>query len=129
ITAGGGDRDGNWLDQSRSEVLARHGIVATSQPLGVQAGLQILRNGGNAADAAVATAAEMGVVEPYSAGIGGDMFLLYYSAKDHRVSGLNASGWSPQSWTPKFFNDLGYNASTGVPVHGVHSITVPGAVD
>src|SRR5438105_3192026 len=67
ITAVRGDRAGNWLDQSRSEVLARHGIVATSQPLGVQAGLQILREGGNAADAAVATAAEMGVVEPYSA--------------------------------------------------------------
>ena len=129
ITAVRGDRDGNWLDQSRSEVLARHGIVATSQPLGVQAGLQILRNGGNAADAAVATAAEMGVVEPYSAGIGGDMFLLYYSAKKHQVYGLNASGWSPQSWTLKYFNDLGYNASTGIPVHGVQSITVPGAVD
>src|SRR5581483_12379689 len=93
------------------------------------AGLQILRAGGNAADAAVATAAEMGVVEPYSAGIGGDMFLLYYSAKAHLVYGLNASGWSPQSWTPQFFKNLGYNGSTGVPVHGVYSITVPGAVD
>ena len=129
ITAVRGDRDGNWLDQSRSEVLARHGIVATSQPLGVQAGLQILRSGGNAADAAVATAAEMGVVEPYSAGIGGDMFLLYYSANNHQVYGLNASGWSPRSWTLKYFNDRGYNASTGIPVHGVNSITVPGAVD
>jgi gamma-glutamyltranspeptidase/glutathione hydrolase len=129
IAAVRGDRDGDWLQQARSEVLARHGVVATSQPLGVQAGLQILRAGGNAADAAVATAAEMGVVEPYSAGIGGDMFLLYYSAKAHQVYGLNASGWSPQSWTPQYFNNLGYNASTGMPVHGVYSITVPGAVD
>ena len=129
IAAVRGDRANNWLDQARSEVLARHGIVATSQPLGVQAGLQILRKGGNAADAAVATAAEMGVVEPYSAGIGGDMFLLYYSAKDRRVA------WAQREWMvatvvdTEVFNDRGYNASTGMPLHGVNSITVPGAVD
>src|SRR3984957_5026251 len=66
-----GDRASGWLPQSRSEVLARNGMMATSQPLGAQAGLQILKQGGNAIDAAVATAAVMNVVEPGSAGIGG----------------------------------------------------------
>ncbi|MFC0549679.1 gamma-glutamyltransferase [Planotetraspora thailandica] len=129
ITAERGDRASNWAGQTGSEVLARHGVVATSQPLAAQAGLDILKRGGNAADAAVATAAMLGVVEPYSAGIGGDMFMLYYSAKDRRLYGLNASGWAPRSWTPDYFTKLGYDAETGVPLHGVHSITVPGAVD
>jgi gamma-glutamyltranspeptidase / glutathione hydrolase len=110
-------------------VLARHGMVATSQPLAAQAGLDILKRGGNAADAAVATAAMLGVVEPYSAGIGGDMFMLYYSAKDRRLYGMNASGWAPRSWTPQYFAERGYDASTGVPLYGPHSVTVPGAVD
>ncbi|GAA4586637.1 gamma-glutamyltransferase [Planotetraspora phitsanulokensis] len=129
ITAVRGDRASNWAEQTGSEVLARHGMVATSQPLAAQAGLDILKRGGNAADAAVATAAMLGVVEPYSAGIGGDMFMLYYSAKDRHLYGLNASGWAPRSWTPEYFKKLGYDADTGVPLYGVHSITVPGAVD
>jgi gamma-glutamyltranspeptidase/glutathione hydrolase len=129
VTAVRGDRQGNYLDQSRSEVLARHGVVATSQPLGTEAGLQVLRAGGNAADAAVATAAEMGVVEPYSAGIGGDMFLEYFSARSHRLYAMNASGWSPKSWTRRYFNRRGFNANTGMPENGLNSITVPGAVD
>jgi len=126
ITAVRGDRLWNWTEQTRSEVLARHGIVATSQPLAAQAGLQILRDGGNAADAAVATAAMLGVVEPHSAGIGGDMEAIYYSAEDQQLYGLNAAGWAPASATPEFYHEQGLNH---VPFYGVYSATVPGAVD
>ena len=126
ITAVRGDRLWNWTEQTRSEVLARHGVVATSQPLAAQAGLQILKDGGNAADAAVAAAAMLGVVEPHSAGIGGDMEAIYYSAKDHRLYGLNAAGWAPASHTPEFYHQQGLDY---VPFYGVYSSTVPGAVD
>src|SRR5262249_59973297 len=85
ITAVHGDRQWFWTEQTRSEVLARHGIVATSQPLAAQAGLQILKQGGNAADAAVATAAMLGLPEPGSAGIGGDMGASYDSAHHPRL--------------------------------------------
>ncbi len=92
ITAVRGDRMWDWTEQTRSEVLARHGMVATSQPLAAQAGLRILQNGGNAADAAVATAAMLGLTEPESAGIGGDMEAIYYAARTHHLYGLNAAG-------------------------------------
>jgi gamma-glutamyltranspeptidase/glutathione hydrolase len=126
ITAVRGDRLWNWTEQSRSELLARHGVVATSQPLAAEAGLQILKDGGNAADAAVATAAMLGLVEPHSAGIGGDMEAIYYSAKKQRLYGLNAAGWAPASATPEFYHQQGLNR---VPFYGVYSATVPGAVD
>ena len=126
ITAVRGDRQWFWTEQTRSEVLARHGIVATSQPLAAQAGLQILKQGGNAADAAVATAAMLGLTEPESAGIGGDMEAIYYSANNHRLYGLNAAGWAPASATPEFYHQKGMNS---VPAYGVFSATVPGAVD
>ena len=126
ITAVRGDRSWYWTEQTRSEVLARHGVVATSQPLAAQAGLQMLKDGGNAADAAVATAAMLGLVEPESAGIGGDMEAIYYSAKAHRLFGLNAAGWAPASATPAFYHQHGMNS---VPAYGVFSVTVPGAVD
>ncbi|MGH3426215.1 MAG: gamma-glutamyltransferase, partial [Mycobacteriales bacterium] len=103
ITAVRGDRMWDWTEQTRSEVLARHGIVATSQPLAAQAGLQILKKGGNAVDAAVATAAMLGLTEPESAGIGGDMEAIYYEAKTHHLYGLNAAGWAPASHTPAFY--------------------------
>lgn len=126
ITAVRGDRMWFWTQQTRSEVLARHGIVATSQPLAAQAGLQILKQGGNAADAAVATAAMLGLTEPESAGIGGDMEAIYYSARNRRLYGLNAAGWSPASATPQFYRRKGMKS---VPPYGVFSATVPGAVD
>lgn len=129
ITATRGDRASNWPGQTRSEVLARHGVVATSQSVAAQAGLQILQSGGNAAAAAVATAASLAVVEPYSHGLGGDTFIIYYSARDRRLYGLNASGWAPAAWSPSYFNELGYDAETGMPVTGTNTITVPGAVD
>ena len=105
IAAVRGDRMWDWTEQTRSEVVARHGVVATSQPLAAQAGLQMLKEGGNAVDAAVATAAMLGVVEPESAGIGGDMEAIYYSAKNHQLYGLNAAGWAPASPTPAFYHN------------------------
>src|SRR5262249_33131775 len=110
ITAVRRDRMWDWTEQPRSEVLARHGVVATSQPLAAQAGLRILEQGGNAADAAVGTAAMLGLVEPESAGIGGDMEAIYYSAKNQRLYGLNAAGWAPDSATPEFYHQHGMNS-------------------
>ena len=78
----------------RSNVMATRGMVATSQPLAAQAGIEILKAGGNAADAAIATAAMLNVVEPISTGIGGDCYALYWDAKSKRVTALNGSGRS-----------------------------------
>src|SRR3954447_11077591 len=80
-----GERASGWADQTRSEVLGRHGMVATSQPLAAQAGIDMLKKGGNAVDAAVAAAAELALVEPESTGLGGDMFAMYYNAADKKV--------------------------------------------
>jgi gamma-glutamyltranspeptidase / glutathione hydrolase len=129
ITAVRGDRASGWLQQPRSEVLARRGMVATSQALATQAGLRILQQGGNAADAAVAAAAELALVEPESTHLGADMFALYYSARDRRLYGLNASGWAPEAWTPEYFAAKGFDAETGMPTRGPDTVTVPGAVD
>lgn len=122
-----GDRTSGWFSQSRSEVVARHGVVATSQPLAAEAGLQILRRGGNAFDAAVATAAVLNVVEPASAGIGGDVFVIAWVAKEHRLVALNASGRAPGGATPQRLAALGIHDH--VPELGIESATVPGAVD
>src|SRR5262249_19506369 len=80
-----GDRAQGWLQQTRSEVMAPHGIVVASQPLAAQAGLRVLQQGGNAIDAAVAAAAVLSVVEPMMVGVGGDLFTLIYSAKEHKL--------------------------------------------
>src|SRR5262249_52797216 len=85
----------------RSKVATRYGLVATSQPLAVRAGVQILERGGNAIDAAIATNAVMGVVEPNNSGLGGDMFAIYYEARTGKLYGLNASGWAPSGLTPQ----------------------------
>jgi gamma-glutamyltranspeptidase/glutathione hydrolase len=122
-----GDRTGGWLAQTRSEVLARNGVVATSQPLAAQAGLRILQQGGNAFDAAVATAAVLNVVEPESAGVGGDVFVLAWVAKENKLIALNASGRSASGATPEHLAQRGYKKK--MPMHGIDSVTVPGAVD
>lgn len=126
IKAVPGSRAQGWLAQGRSEVLARHGIVATSDPLAAEAGLEILRQGGNAIDAAVATGAVLDVTSQNDTGIGGDLFALVYVAKDKKLYALNSAGWAPAGWTPDFFTKtLGGNR---VPASGVNSATVPGAV-
>jgi gamma-glutamyltranspeptidase/glutathione hydrolase len=129
-----GVRAAGWPAQSRSEVMAQHGMVATSQPLAAQAGLQILKSGGNAVDAAVATAAVLNVVEPMMEGLGGDLFAVIYVAKERKVYVLNASGTAPTGATVTRLNELGYHwdsknwgPASGMPVHGILPVTVPGA--
>jgi len=129
-----GDRSEGWPAQGRSEVMAQHGMVVTSQPLAAQVGLQILKQGGNAVDAAVATAAALNLMEPMMVGVGGDLFALIYVAKDHRLYVLNASGMAPSGATIKRFNGLGYRwdpnnwgPGSGMPLHGILPVTVPGA--
>lgn len=126
IKAVPGSRAQGWLSQGRSEVVARHGIVATSDPLAAQAGLDILRQGGNAIDAAVATGAVLDVTSQNDTGIGGDLFALVWVAREKKLYGLSAAGWAPAGWTPEFFTSrLGV---TRVPGTGVNAATVPGAV-
>jgi gamma-glutamyltranspeptidase / glutathione hydrolase len=110
----------------RSVVMARDGMVASSQPLAVEAGVSILKKGGNAIDAAIATALTLGVVEPVSTGIGGDAFLLYRWAADGRVYGINGSGRCPRRLT---LEELQRRGIDGIPRTGLASVTVPGAID
>jgi gamma-glutamyltranspeptidase/glutathione hydrolase len=126
IAAAAGSRAQGWLAQGRSEVLARHGIVATSDPLAAQAGLEILQKGGNAIDAAVATGAVLDVTSQNDTGIGGDLFALVWVAKEQKLYALNAAGRAPAGWTPEFFTQkLGLKR---VPGSGVNAATVPGAI-
>jgi gamma-glutamyltranspeptidase/glutathione hydrolase len=126
IPAVPGTRAQGWLAQGRSEVLARHGIVATSDPLAAQAGLDILRQGGNAMDAAVAAGAVLDVTSQNDTGIGGDLFALVWSAADKKLYALNSAGWAPAGWTPQFFT--GKLGVRSMPGSGVNSATVPGAI-
>jgi gamma-glutamyltranspeptidase / glutathione hydrolase len=126
IDAVPGSRAQGWLAQGRSEVLARHGIVATSDPLAAQAGLDILRKGGNAIDAAVATGAVLDVTSQNDTGIGGDLFALVWVAREKKLYALNSGGWAPAGWTPQFFT--GTLGVKDVPGSGVNAATVPGAV-
>jgi gamma-glutamyltranspeptidase/glutathione hydrolase len=130
-----GERATGWPAQSRSEVMARHGLVATSQPLAAQAGLKMLQEGGNAVDAAVATAAVLSLTEPMSVGVASDLFAVIYVAKEHKVYVLNASGTAPTGATIEHFNALGYRADpknwgpgSGMPARGIVTVTVPGTV-
>jgi gamma-glutamyltranspeptidase/glutathione hydrolase len=112
--------------QARSMVISRNGIVAAESPLAAQAGVRILERGGNAVDAAIATNAMMGVVEPMMNGVGGDLFAIVYDAKANKLYGLNASGWAPRGLTIEYLQKLGIRS---MPQQGVNAITVPGAVD
>lgn len=109
----------------RSTVYAPHGAIATSQPLATAAGLKVLQDGGNAIDAAVTAAAVLNLVEPHMTGMGGDMFALFWSAKEHRLVGLNASGRSGSLMTR---DALLARGDTTVPLFGAEPITVPGAL-
>ncbi len=91
----------------RSAVMSRHGIVATSQPLAAQAGVSMLLQGGNAIDAAIATAAALNVVEPMSTGLGGDAFALVYISKSNELKALNASGRAPYAASLETLRNLG----------------------
>jgi len=109
----------------RSAVLTRNGMVATSQPMAAMAGVRVLMDGGNAADAAVTTAAMPNVVEPMSTGIGGDCFALVYEARTGQATGLNGSGRAPQSFT---LHEAQRRGLKEMPFSGPLSVTVPGAV-
>jgi len=110
----------------RSVVRAQHGMVATSQPLASQVGLEVLKRGGNAVDAAIAMAAVLNVTEPMMTGVGGDMFAIVYWAKTKELKGLNASGRAPRALSLDYFAK---NNIKRMPEFGMTSITVPGAVD
>ena len=99
----GFDRPTGDRKQSRSVVMARHGMVATSHPLAAEAGLDVLKKGGSAVDAAIAANAMLGVVEPMSCGLGGDLFAIVWDAKSQKLYGLNASGRSPFAHTRELF--------------------------
>ena len=130
-----GDRSSGWLNQSRSEVMGRNGMVTTSQPLAAQAGLDILKAGGNAIDAAVATSAVLNLVEPMNTGIAGDLFAIIYIAKEKKLYAINASGKAPSGATLAHLNELGYKwdpanwaPGSGMPSGGILPVTVPGTV-
>jgi gamma-glutamyltranspeptidase/glutathione hydrolase len=110
----------------RSVVMSTRGMISTSQPLATQAGLDVLKRGGNAVDAAVTAAAVQCVVEPQSTGIGGDCFVLFHEAKTGKLHGLNGSGRAPLKATPEEYRRRGH---TAMPERGILSVTVPGAID
>ncbi len=121
---------GYHFTSRRSTVMGTRGMVATSQPLAVAAGLEVLAKGGNAADAAVATAAALNLTEPVSTGIGGDAFALFYDAKSGEVKALNASGRAPAALTIEKIKKDGLFKDAETPItdpYHAHNITVPGA--
>jgi gamma-glutamyltranspeptidase/glutathione hydrolase len=125
----GGDPQSHWFSDvpvGRSVVRATHGMVATSQPLASAVGLDVLKRGGNAVDAAIAVAAVLNVTEPNMTGIGGDAFMLVYSAKTKTLSGLNASGRAPRALNLDYFAS---RKMTEMPTAGMVPVTVPGAFD
>ncbi|MEJ2163121.1 MAG: gamma-glutamyltransferase [Robiginitalea sp.] len=111
---------------TRSEVLAQNGMIATSHPLATQVGLDILKKGGNAIDAAIAANAALGLMEPTGCGIGGDLFAIVWDAKTKKLYGLNASGRSPENLTLEEFKNQGLDK---IPALGPLPVSVPGAVD
>ena len=122
-------RDSQWFSGApagRSVVRASQAMVATSQPLASLAGLEVLKRGGNAVDAAIAIAAVLNVTEPNMTGVGGDAFMLVYSAKTKKLDGLNASGRAPRALSADYFAS---RKMAQIPVSGMEPITVPGAFD
>jgi gamma-glutamyltranspeptidase / glutathione hydrolase len=115
---------------TRSPVLARHGMVCTSVPAATQVGLDVLKRGGSAVDAAIAANATLGLMEPVSNGVGGDLFAIVYSAKEHKLYGLNGSGRSPRGLTyERMKSELEKLHREFIPPTGMLPISVPGTVD
>lgn len=125
--AGRGDRLVGANFAGRSEIIAKNGAAATSQPLATQVAISILQQGGSAVDAAIAANATLGLVEPTGSGMGGDLFALIWDPKQKKVVGLNASGRAPKGQS---LDDLVKRLGPGkmIPSHGSLSVTVPGAV-
>ena len=111
---------------SRSEVIARNGMAATSQPLATEVALDVLKKGGSAVDAAIAANALLGLVEPTGNGIGGDLFAIVWDPKEKKLFGLNGSGRSPASLTIEHFREKGLKT---IPPNGPLPVSVPGTVD
>jgi gamma-glutamyltranspeptidase/glutathione hydrolase len=124
--ADGFDRQGDDPFASRSEVIAPHGMAATSQPLATQIALDILKAGGSAVDAAIAANAALGLMEPTGCGIGGDLFAIVWDGTAKRLHGLNASGRSPRALSLEYFREQGLER---IPERGPLPVSVPGAVD
>ncbi len=120
------DRISGKAFATRSEVLAQNGMAATAQPLATQVALDILKQGGSAVDAAIAANAMLGLVEPASCGIGGDLFAIVWDAKTQQLYGLNASGRSPKGLTVNYFHE---REMEYIPFTGPLSVSVPGCVD
>lgn len=126
LLAHAGDRVTGKSFATRSEVIAPHGMVATSQPLATQIGLDVLKAGGTAVDAAIAANAALGLMEPTGSGIGGDLFAIVWDAKTGKLHGYNGSGRSPKSLTLQWFAEHGYQ---DIPPTGPLPVSVPGCVD
>jgi gamma-glutamyltranspeptidase/glutathione hydrolase len=129
----GGDRAVSAADRphgprhkTRSAVMARHGMAATSQPLATAAAIRVLQRGGNAVDAAIVANAVLGVVEPMSCGLGGDLFAIVWDARTKKLYGLNSSGRAPRAATISLFRERGLRE---IPIHGPLSWSIPGCVD
>src|SRR5438874_3608615 len=120
------DRPAGPVHKTRSAVIARQGMAATSQPLATATAIRVLQQGGNAVDAAIAANAVLGVVEPMSCGLGGDLFAIVWDARTQKLYGLNASGRAPYAATREVFAARGLKE---VPAHGPLSWSVPGCVD
>ena len=120
------DRITGELFSTRSEVIASNGMVATSHPLASQVGIDILKNGGNAIDAAIAANAAIGLMEPTGNGVGGDLFAIIWIEKEKKLYGLNASGRSPSDLDLEFFKTNNYSS---IPAYGPLPVSVPGCVD
>jgi len=120
------DRTTGLTFATRSEVIAKHGMACTSHPLATQTAIDILKAGGNAIDAAIAANACLGLMEPVSCGVGGDLFAIVWDAKSQKLYGLNASGRSPYNLSREYFIKNGY---THIPARGPLPVSVPGCVD
>ena len=124
-TISGFDRDTGHPYASSSEVIATNGMAATSPPLATQTAINVLKDGGNAIDAAIAANAVLGLVEPTGCGIGGDLFAIVWDAESKKLYGLNSSGPSPMAMDIDFIKDKGLDK---IPAYGPLPVTVPGAV-